>query len=220
MKSKVKLKIKKYKLEDLVAGITPKNRHKEFDWGKPMGKEIMVERDYITMKKSFKSKGFTLVELLVVVAIIGILASVVLTSLNSARAKGRNARRVSDIKQLVNAFNLALTATNSFPASAAGACVSSSCYGAWSGNVADSTVDAFFTPYLSKSSDPQDGVRDRGGYVYRNPFTGTAPYDGYVLPSGVYLQFAVEPPTSSTACAGGRIWNATASLVECFLKLD
>ena len=30
----------KYTLEDMVKGITKKNRHKEFDWGKPMGKEI------------------------------------------------------------------------------------------------------------------------------------------------------------------------------------
>lgn len=29
-----------YILEDMVKGITNKNRHKEFDWGKPMGKEI------------------------------------------------------------------------------------------------------------------------------------------------------------------------------------
>ncbi|MEI7709409.1 MAG: AbrB/MazE/SpoVT family DNA-binding domain-containing protein [bacterium] len=28
----------KYTLEKLVAGITPKNRHKEFDWGKSMEK--------------------------------------------------------------------------------------------------------------------------------------------------------------------------------------
>jgi antitoxin MazE len=27
-------------LEDLVAGITPKNRHAEIDWGKPRGNEV------------------------------------------------------------------------------------------------------------------------------------------------------------------------------------
>ena len=30
----------KYTLEEMVKGMTKKNRHKEFDWGKPMGKEI------------------------------------------------------------------------------------------------------------------------------------------------------------------------------------
>ena len=50
--------------------------------------------------------GFTLIELLVVIAIIGILSSVVLASLNSARSKGRDARRLSDIKQLQLALEL------------------------------------------------------------------------------------------------------------------
>lgn len=40
IRPEIKVKIPKYTLEDLVAGITSKNRHKEFDWGKPMGKEI------------------------------------------------------------------------------------------------------------------------------------------------------------------------------------
>lgn len=51
-------------------------------------------------------KGFTLIELLVVIAIIGILSSVVLASLNSARTKSRDAKRVSDIKQLQLALEL------------------------------------------------------------------------------------------------------------------
>ena len=51
-------------------------------------------------------RGFTLIELLVVIAIIGILSSVVLASLNSARKKGRDARRISDMKQIQLALEL------------------------------------------------------------------------------------------------------------------
>ena len=45
-------------------------------------------------------RGFTLVELLIVIAIIGVLSSTVLVALNDTRAKANNARRMADLKEL------------------------------------------------------------------------------------------------------------------------
>jgi len=63
-----------------------------------------------------KNKGFTLIELLVVIAIIGILSSVVLASLNSARVKGRDAKRVSDLSQIKLALELYFDSNRNYPA--------------------------------------------------------------------------------------------------------
>ncbi len=45
-------------------------------------------------------RGFSLVELLVVISIIALLSTVVLASLSSSRQKGRDARRLADMQQI------------------------------------------------------------------------------------------------------------------------
>lgn len=56
--------------------------------------------------KYFKDRaGFTLIELLVGIAIISLLSSVVMTNLNSARSKARDAQRISDVRQFQMALN-------------------------------------------------------------------------------------------------------------------
>ncbi len=53
-----------------------------------------------------KLKAFTLIELLVVIAIIGILAAVVYAPFQKARAKGRDAKKVAEMKSIQTALSL------------------------------------------------------------------------------------------------------------------
>lgn len=49
-----------------------------------------------------RAKGFTLIEVLVVIAVVGILASIVLVSVSGSRARGRDGRRVSDLQAILS----------------------------------------------------------------------------------------------------------------------
>jgi prepilin-type N-terminal cleavage/methylation domain-containing protein len=51
-------------------------------------------------KRNLNSKGFTIVELLIVIVVIGILALLVITTYSGIQAKARNSKRASDVKSL------------------------------------------------------------------------------------------------------------------------
>ena len=76
-------------------------------------------RPYLKIKK-YKLKNsygpaFTLIELLVVIVIIGVLATLAVVAISSARTKARDAKRVSDIKQMQTALELYLADQNEYP---------------------------------------------------------------------------------------------------------
>ena len=65
--------------------------------------------------KSSSRAGFTLIEMLVVIAIIGLLSSAVLVGLNDARLRARDARRISDIRQIQNGLEGYYSGSISYP---------------------------------------------------------------------------------------------------------
>ncbi len=65
--------------------------------------------------KDFNRKGFTLIEILIVVAIIAILASIVLVGLGPSQQAGRDARRLSDLHEIQTGLELYYNACGYYP---------------------------------------------------------------------------------------------------------
>ncbi|MFA4996088.1 MAG: type II secretion system protein [Patescibacteria group bacterium] len=78
-----------------------------------------------------RKKAFTLIEILVVVSIIGILASVVTVNLIYAQKKSRNTKRIGDLEAMNNAIKQYYATENNLPDNRAssGACIVGSSYG-------------------------------------------------------------------------------------------
>lgn len=74
------------------------------------------------LKQKFGKKeiGFTLVEVLVVVAIIAVISSILLLSVQKYKMRSRDAQRISDLNKIVGALELYYSDHHYFPPSACG----------------------------------------------------------------------------------------------------
>ncbi len=105
-------------------------------------------------------RGFTLIELLVVIAIIGILSAVVVASLNTAREKGYDAQRVSNLRSVEQALEVYATNAGGYPSTGGGSNYVSQC-SAWGGVSANNVIPGLVAS--GGESRPSDRFFPEGG---------------------------------------------------------
>ena len=168
------------------------------------------------MKIHFQ-KGFTLIELLVVISIISLLSSIVLTSVNSARAKARDARRLIDKEQIIKALQLAYDANQDWPMSPCdGGCWA--CLGMSDGEscgrpmLGSTSLNNALLPYLSVIPTPDTGGDFPAFYLYGSRLSNWTDTNG-VHPAGAYLLWIQEVDMPDQKCpplsrySGGKYWQ-------------
>lgn len=152
-----------------------------------------------------RDRAFTLIELLVVISIISILSSVVLSSLNTARAKARDTRRISDFRQIQIALEQYYQDYGRYPASQGPCSSATTPNSAWCNSVENYNgtrwiAGGALSPYLPR--DPVDPVphstvqwgpnNDSGGtyfyFSYANTSAnGCGPGQYYILIGGMEI---------------------------------
>lgn len=147
-----------------------------------------------------RNTGFTLIELLVVIAIIGVLSSIVLSSLNSARQKSRDAQRVSDLTQIRTALEMYYHTNGAYPNSGGGFWRSECQWGAFA---AIDVIPGLVPTYLPRfPADPSMNIAaNTSCYLYGSNGTDYALLDHDIRDPG--LNYLSKPSFVDPARDGG-----------------
>ncbi len=126
-----------------------------------------------------KNSGFSLLELLVVLAIIGMLAGVISIAMSQARIRGRDAKRAGDMRQMITSLDQYYVQHGIYPtgtASVGGAGVLLSDPAAF--DSAEEAMIPNYVPMMPTAPSPADGSCDSGSGRGGNNYWYEAADDG------------------------------------------
>lgn len=110
------------------------------------------------MHRFFLKKGFTMIEILVVIAIIGILSTLGIRSFISSQMKGRDAKRKADLANIAKPLEAYLNDHDHYPLSDAGLIIACGSEGSDGCVWGDEFVDENNTNYMVQlPEDPSEG---------------------------------------------------------------
>jgi general secretion pathway protein G len=164
--------------------------------------------------------GFTIVELLIVIVVIGILVSIVTVNWTGAQARSRDAKRLSDAKAIEAALESYRSENNGYPAASTATQLAGASTGGWetSGAAQPGTFMSALKPYGLTSGvplDPTNNTLNNVGKIYRYK-TYAAGTNGCNASSGDYYVFVVNdletvsgtsPQSPGFSCSGND-WQA------------
>ena len=143
------------------------------------------------MNRRHITSGFTLVELLVVITIIALLATVGLVSYSSATKNARDARRLSDLERVRQALVLRRSDKGSYPSGTN-----------WNSMINTLRTEGYLSSDAVTVKDPKDGdaIAVCGGQTHRYLYNS----DGSIFSVGAVFENTNKTPlcdtTASPAC--------------------
>jgi type II secretion system protein G len=163
----------------------------------------------MTKIKNIKN-GFTLIELLIVIAIIGVLATLLMVNFVGVRQRARDAQRKSDLRQLQSALEIYRSDNGNYPSGVSSAAALGICQpgqGKCTGSVACFGNPSCSVIYMQTIPvDPNGSTYYNGGnYFYASSDNATYTLGACLENAADSQATATNPyPNASPACSSGK----------------